>query len=347
MSTKDAKNSRRYNFGSVDKYLFIGGTAFLSMILDRIRTDRAISVATCKWFLKEPSHLKGVDFESFLKNRSIDFNVFEEIRKNREFARLVGPRTLGISVSAPWIMTADVINLFKRKLVNIHGSDLPLYRGGAGMTWQMLKGDKRGRYTIHFLTERIDEGDILKQGKFDYPRDVVTQSDFQSYKRGKMTEGIISFLGMVERESDFYPKAQPEHLSSYWPRLNTGINGYVNWDWTCNEIVRFINAFSDPFDGAQTFLDGLKVRIKNASMEKSDDHFHPFQAGIIYRKYKKGLYVATREGTLVIRTINDENNKPYFDKVKSGSRLFTPRRYIDESMTRRVYYNSQGLKIKK
>ena len=51
---------------------------------------------------------------------------------------------------------------------------------------------------------------------------------------------------------------QNKKNSSYWPRLNSEIHGWINWDWKGNEINTFIKSFGKPYVGAHTHY----VRIK-------------------------------------------------------------------------------------
>ena len=41
-------------------------------------------------------------------------------------------------------------------------------------------------------------------------------------------------------------KKQDEKNSSYWPRLNSKIHGWIDWSWSPKEISDFIKAFDDP-----------------------------------------------------------------------------------------------------
>ena len=46
------------------------------------------------------------------------------------------------------------------------------------------------------------------------------------------------------------------------PRLVSKINSYINWDLDIDEIVKFINAFSNPYPGGQTFINNKKIYLK-------------------------------------------------------------------------------------
>ena len=50
---------------------------------------------------------------------------------------------------------------------NMHGALLPKYRGQTCINWAVVNGEKRTGATLHLMTERADEGDIVDQRGFD------------------------------------------------------------------------------------------------------------------------------------------------------------------------------------
>jgi methionyl-tRNA formyltransferase len=47
--------------------------------------------------------------------------------------------------------------------VNFHPSVLPLYRGPVPSYWVIRNGERRTGFTLHRITARIDDGEILDQ----------------------------------------------------------------------------------------------------------------------------------------------------------------------------------------
>ena len=70
---------------------------------------------------------------------------------------------------------------------------------------------------------------------------------------------------------------QIEYLSTYWPRLNTSIQGWINFDDTLDNIEKFICAFDDPYEGAKCFLNDEIVYIKKVSADFSSADFIVFK----------------------------------------------------------------------
>mgnify|MGYP006977524859 FL=1 len=55
---------------------------------------------------------------------------------------------------------------------------------------------------------------------------------------------LKSFIKKVNKNQNFVLKKLNEQQSIFFPRLNNSLNGFIDWDNTAEEIVKFINAFS-------------------------------------------------------------------------------------------------------
>ncbi len=53
------------------------------------------------------------------------------------------------------------------KSINIHGSLLPKYRGGAPIQWSIINGDEKTGISIIYMTKKMDAGDILYMKDLD------------------------------------------------------------------------------------------------------------------------------------------------------------------------------------
>ncbi len=91
-----------------------------------------------------------------------------------------------------WLIPAELINFYDKKIVNIHPALLPKY-GGKGMYGMKVHrsvkqaGEKKTGITIHFVNENYDEGDIIFQKEVDItqnetPEDIATKVHQLEYK---------------------------------------------------------------------------------------------------------------------------------------------------------------------
>ena len=68
-------------------------------------------------------------------------------------------------------------------------------------------------------------------------------------------------------------------------------------------------------------------------------------SGIVSRHDKKWITVCTgSKHMLLIENIIDENGENVRSKIKVGDRFFTPIETLDAAKSKRIYYNSYGLK---
>ena len=68
-------------------------------------------------------------------------------------------------VMAGWmkIVSPFFINKFKNKIINIHPSLLPAYKGGSAIKDSLLNGSKITGCSVHFVEEEVDSGSLIMQ----------------------------------------------------------------------------------------------------------------------------------------------------------------------------------------
>lgn len=75
-----------------------------------------------------------------------------------------GPDLL-VSVACPHILKKAVLQIPRYGCVNIHHAPLPEYKGMMPTFWQMFHGNRKVGLTIHYMAEKVDEGDSLLQSE--------------------------------------------------------------------------------------------------------------------------------------------------------------------------------------
>ena len=61
------------------------------------------------------------------------------------------------------IITADLLSIPRRAVINLHYSLLPSYRGVYPVNWAITNGEKKTGFTYHFVNGKIDDGEIFMQ----------------------------------------------------------------------------------------------------------------------------------------------------------------------------------------
>jgi methionyl-tRNA formyltransferase len=334
------------NFKNIKNIILFGGGQLLVSIIEVLKLESTkFCVVTSQ---RHANAIIGEDnntsFLEYLDNNGINRTVSDNINKDERVLAKIDQYTLGISYAAAWIFKKPFIDLFAGKLVNFHGARLPQSRGGGSVSWGILRSEKVGVSLIHQVDTGIDTGSILAYEEFLFADNCRTPIEFSECQIKYDLKLFKVFSQKIQNGDDLPLIVQPEYLSAYWPRLHTNTHGYIDWNWSLNNIERFICAFSDPYQGAITYLNGLKVRIKKCWISQSDGVFHPFQTGIVYRKNDNVCFIATEQGSLLISCIYDEDGHSIMTNITIGDRFYTPIDDLERAKMSRAIYTAKGLK---
>jgi hypothetical protein len=332
--------------GPIRRLLLLGGGNLLLRLAEQSRSDGlAVDVLT------SPRHAEeivsgGRRLGDALPAWGIQPSVIAEF-DSPQTARLIGNMsgTFALSIGAAWIFRKDTIDgWFGDKLFNLHGARLPQNRGGGGYSWQILMGNRFGFCQVHQVDGGLDSGPILLGEEFIFPHSCRVPDDYATYAVECNLRFLAELLDTLRQSTRIFAlQPQPEYLSTYWPRLHTPTQAWVDWRWTATFLERFVCAFDDPYSGAQTTWQSRTVRLKRAFANFEDGLFHPFQADLVYRNNGRWLCIACDGGSLVVEDVRDEAGEDLRPCVRPGDTLATPPEKLLER-TQRVRFDALGLK---
>ena len=288
---------------------------------------------------------KKKNFRFFLKKKKIEYKAIDNI--NSQFNSLkkklnYNKNDIMLLTNSIWKIDKNIISFFNSRIFNIHIGKFPFQIGAGGASWLRMVNAKLSSITIHEVTEKFDSGRILVEKDFKLKKDFNL---LNYYSEARKFEKIAYqlFFKAIKKKIKFKIKKK-DNDTVYMPRLNTKIHGYVDWSWNAEDIVNFINAFSDPYSGASTFIRKRKFYIKNAKLKKNKIKFHPFQSGIIFNKTFKSLLVAAFDGVVEVGNIFDSRGKKVsFDSINLGRRFFTPAAYLEKARLTSSIHSSKGI----
>lgn len=325
--------------GEIDSIFFFGGGKLMSQCVRYILENNICSyVFAAKRHLDEKINKKET-LQTALEKMGVDFFECHDVNKDSRLRKLVRKNSLGFGFGEVYQFNADLITKFDHRLFDFMVIDLPKYRGGAHFTWKILRSDDFGCWNIQCINEDMmpamyDSGPVIMRREYSFVGASTPKEHFDiSDKHG--FDLFVEFVHKIKTGHEFHSFELDENQSMYFPRLNTEIHGYINWNWTGEEICRFISAFDLPYDGAITFNKSEKVRLRQCST--IEDYFHPFMAGLVYRINNSYAYLATKTcGICVKNTI---------ESLNVGDRLYTPYSYLENAMLTRVTYDDRKCQI--
>jgi methionyl-tRNA formyltransferase len=325
-----------FSLGPVNKLLLIGGG---QVLLDVAAVGRRLGLEV--FVLTSSRHLTS--FASGDLGLSLDqLGVTWKCSDNLEDG-IIGLRedfsaeTIPLSLSNPWIVSeGELERIFSNKLMNCHGTRLPLDRGAGGFSWRILSGNRLGIVNLYQMTPAVDGGPILDFEEFVYPGGCRIPIDFERFYFTKLVCFLESRFqemmggGWLAREL-----SQADYLSTYWPRLSSTENGWINWSYSTSEIYRFVCAFDSPYSGARTTWNGEQVVLRDCLENYSDGNFHPYQAGIVYRKSEGWVCISTSDGNLIVSNVENLQGESILQKIKVGDRFVTEGHSLDSGRSRK------------
>lgn len=145
----------------------------------------------------------------------------------------------------------DILGIPAKGCINLHGSLLPKYRGRCPLNWAVINGEKETGVTLHYMTEKPDNGDILAQEKFaigtnDTAKDVhmnATRAAAKLLKAAlpKLRKGTLKAVKQDEKKATYFGGRKPE-------------DGAIDWGKTASEVRNLVRAVTRPYPGAFSFL---------------------------------------------------------------------------------------------
>ena len=127
-------------------------------------------------------------FKEYCRNAGIKICSLEELP---EFVSRVGTLDLGLLCRFSRIIKPEILRLFTRGIINMHGGLLPEVGGVYSSNYSVLLGHKLGGGTLHWVNESIDTGDIIRRCEFEITPEDTGYTVFQ-----KTQEALYS--GMID-----------------------------------------------------------------------------------------------------------------------------------------------------
>lgn len=237
-------------------------------------TDHGIDVIT-------PDSVNTEEFVNELEKLEIDFIVVVA------FGQLIG----GL-----------LLEKYKDKIINLHPSILPKYRGAAPMQFTLLNGEKQTSPTTMLIEKGMDSGDILMQDLVD-----VDMNDNYYSLEEKMSEyGSRAIRDTLINFDELYRnRIKQDHSKATFTKKITKEMGKINWKDDSIKIYNQIRAFID-YPTAYFSYQDKNVKVLEAEIIDSYDP----NPGYVYESdSKKGIIIGTGDSAIRINRLQFPGKK--------------------------------------
>ena len=140
--------------------------------------------------------------------------------------------------------------------VGIHPTKLPVGRGRAPIPWTILKGLARTASTMFFLTEGVDDGDVIDVVELDVAPREDAGTLYAKHRDAHVELVCRQTARLLEGQAAGSP--QDHSKATYWEKRSPE-DGRIDWTLPATDVDRLVRAVTRPFPGA--FFDGPSGRV--------------------------------------------------------------------------------------
>jgi methionyl-tRNA formyltransferase len=204
------------------------------------------------------------------------------------------------------ILPKSVLELPKNGCVNVHGSLLPKYRGGAPIQRCIINGEKVTGVTLMYMAEGLDTGDMISRVEVPIEDEDTSGTMFEklSVAGCELLKAEMPRLAAGRVDAT----VQDDSEASYAPNLSREDERI---DWTAGSLATY-NRIRGlvPFSGAFTLWNGETFKVWAAAKPAAAGEAGGFAApGTVLSVSGRGVEVQTGDGTLLLTTVQPAGKK--------------------------------------
>ncbi|MFD1885257.1 methionyl-tRNA formyltransferase [Paenibacillus wenxiniae] len=262
----------------------------------------------------KPQGRKKVLTPSPVKTAALEHNlpVLQPVRmRNPEAVAELAAYEPDLIVTAAYgqILPKAVLDLPRLGCVNIHGSLLPQYRGGAPIQRCIINGETVTGITLMYMAEGLDTGDMI--ARLEVP---ITDEDTSGTLFEKMSVAGAELLKqelprLLTGKVDAEPQNDEE--ATYAPNL-TREDEKIDWSKDSRSIYNQIRGLV-PFAGGFTLWNGDVFKVWKTLKPQQNDTLPAGAAdaapGTVLEFNKNGIVVRTGDGVLTLTEVQPAGKK--------------------------------------
>ncbi|WP_040948592.1 methionyl-tRNA formyltransferase [Gorillibacterium massiliense] len=209
------------------------------------------------------------------------------------------------------ILPKAVLDLPKYGCINVHGSLLPKYRGGAPIQYAVINGESVTGVTIMYMAEGIDTGDML--AKVEVP---ITDGDTAGTLFDKLSLEGAELLGRILPDllaGKLTAEPQQDAEATHAPTLKRA-DELIDWSKPSLEIFNRVRGLN-PWPVAYSLWNGEVLKVwacakpDSASADHADAVFNGKQPGTVLKAGTEGITVRTGDGSITLTEVQPAGKK--------------------------------------
>ena len=276
------------------KIVFMGTPEFGASILNELVKEHEVVLV-----VTQPDKIVGrkreIEF-SAVKKKAIEFDipVFQPLNIRKEYQYIIDNFEFDLIVTAAYgqIVGTKLLYYPKYKSINVHGSLLPKYRGGAPIQRSIMNGDQETGITIMYMAKGMDSGDILSQEKLPILNEDNSSSLF--LKLAELGSSMINptIKKLINGEIEPIPQNEEEVTYAYNISHEEEL---LDFNFTNKEIFNKIRGLSNN-PGAYFKIGEFSIKVYSSKLSDSKCNLEP---GTICDVTKNTFSIACKDNTVI------------------------------------------------
>jgi methionyl-tRNA formyltransferase len=274
---------------------------------------------TYAYILKENEHeLEKIypEIESLCQKEKIPYCISRTIKDEKDRVTKLKPDLLLVS---GWrtIIPIEILSIPKYGAIAFHESLLPKYRGFAPVNWAVINGEKYTGVSLFYLSEGVDNGDVIAQEKIHIG---INDTAYEVYQKtielsAKMLKRYYS--GIISGKSK---RIKQNEAKAAYVCARTPEDGRIDWRLSNLQIHNLVRGLSYPYPGAFCFFKDEKIIIQKTVIPKQRTWIGTTPGRIVGIFQNQGVEVLTGNGSIIIEEIEVKqksiNAAKYFNSIK-------------------------------
>lgn len=205
-----------------------------------------------------------------------------------------------VEVAFGKLLKPEFLDLAKDKVLNVHPSLLPNWRGAAPLLWPILFNEEKTGVTIMLVDEGMDTGDILRMEEVD-----IANKYAQELHDELAEMGAELLVEVIDNYDNIYQNRVQQVGPHTYAKKITKEMGRITPEDTADGVLRKVRAFY-PKPGAYFILEGKRIQVSAAQIT---DETPNAPGGTVYKADNNGIYMKMADTAVLLTKIKPEGKK--------------------------------------
>lgn len=304
------------------KIIFLGTSEFSCNVLKKLKNSKHEVVAVVCGIDKpngRGNKLTPPPAKILAEQMGIPVYQFKKIRVDGVDTLKSIEADVMVTASYGQILSQEIIDICKYKIINVHGSLLPKYRGASPIQTALMNGEKKTGITIMQTDAGIDTGDMIDKCEVN----IEDEDTYETLTEKLSVAGgdlLVDVLEKLEKGQCSWEK-QDDKLATHTKMIKKE-DCLLDFNKTALSLVNMVRALN-PNPVAKFFIgtDSFKVfKLKACQMAGNEPN-----GTIIEASNKKGLVIKCQDGAVEVLDFQPPSSKrmmpkSYFNgkKIETG-----------------------------